>query len=96
MYRAKPEKLVGQRGVEPLTSRLSGGRSNQLSYWPNPRQEQSSNGGDWGTGDPVQVVAEDASRTITACTDESGRRFPPPGATRGRPLGGPDYPLERR
>jgi hypothetical protein len=26
---------VGQSGVEPPTLRLSGVRSNQLSYWPN-------------------------------------------------------------
>ena len=31
----KQIKLMGPRGVEPLTSSLSGTRSNQLSYGPN-------------------------------------------------------------
>jgi hypothetical protein len=29
-------KMVGQTGVEPVTSPLSGARSNHLSYWPTP------------------------------------------------------------
>ena len=32
---SRPEILVGLSGFEPLTSRLSGVRSNQLSYRPN-------------------------------------------------------------
>jgi hypothetical protein len=38
--REKPlagRRMVGLSGFEPLTSRLSGGRSNQLSYRPTPR-----------------------------------------------------------
>ena len=37
--REKPlagRRMVGLSGFEPLTSRLSGGRSNQLSYRPTP------------------------------------------------------------
>ncbi len=37
--REKPlagRRMVGLSGLEPLTSRLSGGRSNQLSYRPTP------------------------------------------------------------
>ena len=42
--------MVGQRGLEPLTSRLSGGRSNQLSYWP---FLPGCNRIVWGRNDPV-------------------------------------------
>src|SRR5439155_22501657 len=31
---SSPRQLVGLSGLEPLTSRLSGGRSNHLSYRP--------------------------------------------------------------
>ena len=34
----KPGPLVGLSGLEPLTSRLSGGCSNQLSYRPDTRK----------------------------------------------------------
>ncbi len=34
LVRLVPLRLVGLSGLEPLTSRLSGGRSNQLSYKP--------------------------------------------------------------
>ncbi len=34
LVRLVPLRLVGLSGLEPLTSRLSGGRSNQLSYRP--------------------------------------------------------------
>ena len=33
---ARTQKMVGLTGVEPVTSPLSGVRSNQLSYRPNP------------------------------------------------------------
>ncbi len=36
------EKLVGLSGLEPPTSRLSGERSNQLSYRPNFSQNSTS------------------------------------------------------
>ena len=32
------KRMVGLSGLEPLTSRLSGGRSNQLSYRPTPTE----------------------------------------------------------
>ena len=35
-------ELVGLSGLEPLTSRLSGGRSNQLSYRPEQAIDLSS------------------------------------------------------
>src|ERR1043166_5581793 len=36
----KVEKLVGAGGLEPLTSSVSGRRSNQLSYAPVPKTQQ--------------------------------------------------------
>jgi hypothetical protein len=44
--------MVGLSGFEPLTSRLSGVRSNQLSYRPNQRTHQGS----LKTKPSVQVV----------------------------------------
>ena len=38
--------LVGLRGFEPRTSRLSGGRSNQLSYRPGADPEVMGSGAD--------------------------------------------------
>ena len=57
-------RLVGSSGLEPPTSRLSGARSNQLSYEPICRTERpSSGGGDDGirTHDPLlagQVLSQ--------------------------------------
>ena len=42
---------MGLRGVEPLTSRLSGVRSNQLSYRPLPRARQTSDSARTGSTD---------------------------------------------
>ena len=36
-----PVKMVGLSGIEPLTSRLSGARSNHLSYRPTMRQDRT-------------------------------------------------------
>ena len=35
------KRMVGLSGLEPLTSRLSGGRSNQLSYRPTPSRNRA-------------------------------------------------------
>ncbi len=39
-YNCRPGALVGLGGLEPPTSRLSGVRSNQLSYRPTPRNDR--------------------------------------------------------
>jgi hypothetical protein len=39
---AHTQKMVGLTGVEPVTSPLSGVRSNQLSYRPNPVWQRAS------------------------------------------------------
>ena len=59
-------ELVGLSGLEPLTSRLSGGRSNQLSYRPELCIDFSSachqrNGVEW------ERVALVAVRSSYAC-----------------------------
>jgi hypothetical protein len=38
-------RMVGLSGFEPLTSRLSGGRSNQLSYRPTPSRSRAGSRG---------------------------------------------------
>jgi hypothetical protein len=39
------KRMVGLSGLEPLTSRLSGGRSNQLSYRPTPSRSRAGQRG---------------------------------------------------
>ena len=68
-------EMVGLSGLEPLTSRLSGGRSNQLSYRPEQAVDPSSachqlNGVEWEGWPPspcdqpiLRRPAEPLSRT---------------------------------
>ncbi len=45
--------MVGLSGLEPLTSRLSGARSNHLSYrptWPSTREERIAHESKWPKG----------------------------------------------
>ena len=59
----QPPGLVGSSGLEPPTSRLSGARSNRLSYEPIPFGALTLNGGDERdrTADPLlarQVLSQ--------------------------------------
>lgn len=48
--------MVGLSGFEPLTSRLSGGRSNQLSYRPEAGSLAERNAGDSECEERVTLV----------------------------------------
>ena len=59
--------LVGRGGVEPPTSRLSGVRSNHLSYRPNPRGRASRlPQGCWWSLSPRRGATEDSGQAEPA------------------------------
>ena len=50
--------MVGPSGLEPPTSRLSGARSNQLSYGPTPLEASLANGSRGARAPALQTLFE--------------------------------------
>src|SRR5437867_10707263 len=92
--RRGPGALVGLGGLEPPTSRLSGVRSNQLSYRPTPR-------GDAGEIEPVETVVAPTALPRPGPLN-GARAWPNPGKTMvpgrqaGRAHGHPRAPERER
>jgi hypothetical protein len=78
--------MVGRGGLEPPTSRLSGVRSNHLSYRPASRFRQSRN---------AAVQWTDARRSAEARKGRGERNTRIPHSSPCRPLRGKTRPMER-
>jgi hypothetical protein len=63
-------EVVGLSGLEPLTSRLSGGRSNQLSYRPRKKADSASRAPMW-TGRDVGRTTERKKKWVALVTGAS-------------------------
>src|SRR5450759_5201660 len=68
--REDKEKVVGLRGLEPLTSSLSGKRSNRLSYRPVRHLQRARNSS-------RESQARDARRYLTAVVPCKTARYVP-------------------
>ena len=67
-------EVVGLSGLEPLTSRLSGARSNDLSYrttWPSTREERIAHESEVAKGPPTWESFPRKSRLHTGRTRRS-------------------------
>ena len=71
--------MVGSRGLEPPTSRLSGVRSNHLSYEPISLSLKISGGDERDrTDDPLlakQVLSQLSYTPVLGCTSKIKQRF---------------------